>query len=92
MKPPAARKARADSIGNQTPVAMDDLVEIGVFAGPARGPSLGDTLYLKQQRIHSGKQTIVVTVPRKPSRAGIDPYRKLIERDRNDNVAVIPGG
>ena len=28
-----ASKARADSIGNQTPIAMDDLVEVGVFAG-----------------------------------------------------------
>jgi len=84
-----ASKARADSVGTQTPVAMDDDVEVGVFAGPALDGSPGDALYLKQHRIRSGKQTIVLTVPRLPTRAGIDPYRKLIERDRDDNVAAV---
>jgi hypothetical protein len=84
-----ASKARADSIGRQTPVAMDDAVEIGVFGGPKLDGSPGEPLYLEQQRIRSGKQTIVVTVPRLPTRAGIDPYRKLIDRDRDDNVAEV---
>jgi hypothetical protein len=84
-----ASKARADSVGTQTPVAMDDAVEVGVFAGAALDGSLGETLYLKQHRIRSGKQTILLTVPRLPTRAGIDPYRKLIERDRDDNVAAV---
>jgi hypothetical protein len=83
-----ASKARADSIGNQTPVAMDDLVEVGVFAGPSGDGSPGESLYLRQHRIRTGKQTIVVTVPRLPARAGIDPYHKLIERERDDNVTA----
>jgi len=87
-----ASKARADSTGNQAPVAMDDLVEVGVFAGPPRGGSPGEALYLKQHRIRAGKQTIVLTVPRLPARAGIDPYRTLIERERDDNIAEIGGG
>ena len=37
----------------------------------------------------SGKQAIVLTVPRLPSRAGVDPYRKLIERERDDNVVEV---
>ena len=84
-----ASKARADSIGRQTPVAMDELVEVGVFAGPRGSDSPGETLYLKQHRIRAGRQTIVLTVPRPPTRAGIDPYRKLIERKRDDNVAEV---
>ncbi|MDF2776202.1 MAG: Peptidase rane alanine aminopeptidase, partial [Geminicoccaceae bacterium] len=84
-----ASKARADSIGNQTPIEMDDLVEIGVFAGPPEKGSPGESLYLKQHRIRSGKQAIVLTVPRQPARAGIDPYRKFIERERDDNVGTI---
>jgi len=87
-----ASKARADSIGNQTPVAMDDLVEVGVFAGAPRDGSPGEALYLKQHRIRAGKQTIVLTVPGLPARAGIDPYRKLIERERDDNVAEVRSG
>jgi ABC-type transport system involved in multi-copper enzyme maturation permease subunit len=84
-----ASKARADSIGNQTPAEMDDLVEIGVFAGNASGKSPGESLYLKQHRIRAGKQAIVITVPSQPTRAGIDPYHKLIERQRDDNVGEI---
>jgi ABC-type transport system involved in multi-copper enzyme maturation permease subunit len=84
-----ASKARADSVGRQTPVVMDDAVEVGVFAGSPLGSSLGETLYLKQHRIRSGKQTIVLTVPRLATRAGVDPYRKLIERERDDNVAEV---
>jgi ABC-2 type transport system permease protein len=86
-----AGKARADSIGKQTPVAMNDLVEIGVFAGPPRDGSPGEALYRKQHRIRSGKQTVVITVPRLPARAGIDPNRTLIERTRDDNLAEIGG-
>jgi hypothetical protein len=67
------------------------LVEVGVFAGPPRGGSPGEALYLKQHRIRAGKQTIVLTVPRLPARAGIDPYRTLIERERDDNIAEIGG-
>ena len=70
---------------------MDDAVEVGVFAGPALDGSPGETLYLKQHRIRSGRQTIEVTVPRMPTRAGVDPYRKLIERERGDNVAEVAG-
>ena len=84
-----ASKARADSIGRETAIAMDDAIEVGVFDGPALDGSAGDPLYLKQHRIHTGKQTIVITVPRLPTRAGIDPYRKLIERERDDNIANV---
>jgi hypothetical protein len=84
-----ASKARADSIGNQTPVGMDDLVEIGVFAGAPREGAPGDALYLKQHRIRTGKQAIEITVPRRPARAGIDPHRRLIERERDDNLAEL---
>jgi hypothetical protein len=84
-----ASKAQADSVGRETPMAMNDAVEVGVFAGAPRDGSPGETLYLNQHRIRSGKQTIVLTVPRLPTRAGIDPFRKLIERDRGDNVAEV---
>ena len=69
---------------------MDDLVDVGVFAKRTGSPDgLGDTLYLKQHRIRSGKQTITVIVPRRPTQAGIDPYGKFIERVRDDNVAAV---
>jgi len=82
-----ARKTRADSIGNEVEAPMDDLVDIGVFAGD----SAGTPLHLERHRIHGGAQTIVITVPTEPARAGIDPYNRLIDRERSDNTVKIAG-
>jgi ABC-2 type transport system permease protein len=86
-----ARKVRADSLGNETEVPMDDLVEVGVFA-PSPGAGPDDAVYLHRHRIRSGRQTIRVIVPRLPSRAGLDPQRKLIQRDRGANTVGVEGG
>jgi ABC-type transport system involved in multi-copper enzyme maturation permease subunit len=83
-----AKKLRADSAGNETEVPMNDLVEIGVF-GRDDGNGPGEPLHHDRHRIRSGQQTISVTVPREPARAGIDPYRKLIDRQRNDNMVRV---
>lgn len=83
-----ARKMRADSVGKETETPMNDFVEIGVFA-PPQGDRDGEPLYLKRHRIHSGRQTIRIIVPREPAHAGIDPYRKLIDREREDNVVEV---
>ncbi len=85
-----ASKVRADSIGRQTPIAMDDLVEIGAFAPADAGSGgLGKTIYLTQHRVQSGKQTITIIVPKRPAHAGIDPYARFIQRDRDDNVKAV---
>jgi aminopeptidase N len=83
-----ARKVVADSAGVETEIAMDEWVQIGVFAPGADGDELGAPLYVQMQRIRSGEQTITVTVPRKPILAGIDPYHLLDweERDGDDNI------
>jgi hypothetical protein len=81
-----AKKMTADSVGNETEVPMNDAVEIGIFAA---GDSTAAPLYLQQHRIRSGRQTIVVTVPKEPARAGIDPEGRLIDRQREDNVVAV---
>lgn len=85
-----ARKVTVDPAGRETEVPMNEWVPIGVFA-PTRkqGEDFGETLYLRPHRIRSGRQTITVTVPRKPSDAGIDPYVVLIDTERFDNVEKV---
>jgi ABC-2 type transport system permease protein len=78
------RKVRSDSIGNDTEVPMNDLVEVGVFAAAGKGEALGRPLYLRKHRLRSGQHTITVTVPGRPARAGIDPYHKLITRHKEE--------
>lgn len=84
-----ARKMRADGRGHETEVPMDDLVEIGVFGRGEGGGGQGEPLYLERHRIRTGPQTIRITVAREPARAGIDPYRMLIDRQRDDNVKAL---
>jgi hypothetical protein len=62
-----------------------------VFAGESGAGGPGAPLYLKPHRVRGGKQTITVVVPRRPTRAGVDPYRRFIERERDDNVAPVGG-
>jgi len=66
-----ARKVVVDEAGIETEAPMDDWVEVGVFGE-------GEP-YMETHRIRSGQQTITVTAPRKPTRAGIDPENLLID-------------
>ncbi len=78
------RKMVVDEAGRETEVPMDDWLEVGVFDDAER--------YLKKHHIHSGKQTITVTVPQKPARAGIDPRHLLSdlwETDRNVKAVTV---
>ena len=84
-----ARKLVVDSAGVETPVPMDDWVEIGVFAPAEEGNGLGEPIYLQKHRIRSAEQTITVTVPRKPARAGIDPSHLLIDWEMDDNIEEV---
>jgi len=64
-----ARKVVVDESGVETEAPLDAWIEVGVFHE-------GEP-YLQKHRIRSGKQTIVVTAPQKPTRAGIDPRHLL---------------
>ncbi|HVX39903.1 MAG TPA: M1 family aminopeptidase [Gemmatimonadaceae bacterium] len=90
-----AKKLRADSLGAETEVPMNDLVDIGVFAKPPSKPDpridsqVGVPLYLAKRRVHSGAQKISVVVDQLPYRAGIDPLHKLIDRITMDNTKGV---
>ena len=71
---------------------MDEWVPVGVFAPTKeQGADFGETLYLRMHRIRSGDQTITVTVPGKPTLAGIDPHHLLDweEKEDDDNIAQV---
>lgn len=63
-------------------------MEIGVFAPAEEGNGLGEPIYVQKHRIRSAEQTITVTVPRKPARAGIDPYH-LLDWEMDDNIKEV---
>lgn len=87
-----ARKFTVDSAGKETDVPMNDLVDVGVFASPNQMVPT-DPLYFERRRLRSGRQTITVTVARKPARVGVDPYQLLLDLDANDNwegIRIVP--
>jgi ABC-type transport system involved in multi-copper enzyme maturation permease subunit len=83
-----ARKTVADSAGVERAVPMDDWIAVGVFA-PAGGRGPQAPLYLQKHRIRAGRQTITVTVPAQPARAGLDPDYLLIDLKTEDNVIDV---
>jgi hypothetical protein len=79
-----ARKVAVDEAGVETELPMDDWLEAGAFDE--------GTSSLQKFRVHSGTQTITVTVPQKPARAGIDPRHLLSDvgdTDPNSKAVTI---
>ena len=80
-----ARKLRADSIGNETKVPIDDWVDIGVYADRDEKK----LLTVKRIKIDKEKLTVSIPVDSLPAKAAVDPRRLLIERVIKDNVKTV---
>jgi ABC-2 type transport system permease protein len=83
-----AHKSVADSAGPEREVPMGEWVEIGIFAPRQEGEQLGKLLHVRKHRVRSGMQTITVTVPSRPARAGIDPYN-LLDWEEGDDIEPV---
>jgi len=82
----SAQKKQADGSGNETPMAINDLIDVGVFSGDKEHLK---ELQLGKQRLSQEKQTFEFVVNEKPTFAGIDPYNKLIDRNPGDNLIEV---
>ncbi len=82
----SAQKLRSDSVGVETPISMNDWIDVGVFADD----DMRKPLYLEKHHLADGESTVTVRVraaesDNVPIRAGVDPYHKLIDRQKTDN-------
>jgi ABC-2 type transport system permease protein len=84
-----ARKFKADAKGNETEVPVDDWIDIGAFAKPARGKKYGETLYRERMHITQRTSTFTFTTTQLPEKAGIDPFALLIDRIPDDNMRNV---
>ena len=81
-----AGKLYADGKGKETPGALDDWVEVGVFArGPSGKEADEQVLSLQRRRVTQAETKVTVVVDREPYEVGFDPYNKLIDRMPSDN-------
>lgn len=81
-----ARKVRADGNGNESPMALDDYIDIGVFTGKKDQEK---PLYLAKEKFTQEQKTFEIVVDQMPTRAGIDPYNKLVDRTADDNMIDV---
>jgi hypothetical protein len=81
-----ARKVQADGNGAESPMALADYIDIGVFDGKKNEEK---PLYMKREKLMQEHQTFTITVDKEPTRAGIDPYNKLIDRISDDNMIDV---
>ncbi|MBI3678896.1 MAG: ATP-binding cassette domain-containing protein [Acidobacteria bacterium] len=84
-----SKKFKADEKGAEKEVALNDWIEIGAFARPARGKRYGATLYRQQVKITAPRNTYTFTVGELPEKAGIDPFSLLVDRVLGDNLKKV---
>ena len=77
-----AHKIKSDGSGNETHMPLHDLIDVGAVTG--KGDS-EKPIYLQKQWISDGRQTFTFVTDQMPTRAGIDPLNKLIDRNEDDN-------
>jgi ABC-2 type transport system permease protein len=81
-----AKKFKADGNGVESPMPLNDYIDIGIFSGKKDHEK---QLYLKKEKISQETQTYEILVDEPPTRAGIDPYNKLIDRISDDNETDV---
>ena len=81
-----ARKMRANGEGAETAIPIHDLIEVGVFKGKKDSEQ---PLHTEKVWITQPHTTFEFVVNEPPTRAAIDPYSKLIDRNPEDNWADI---
>jgi hypothetical protein len=85
-----AKKLRADETGTETEIPLDMPIDVGAFLQGKSSESFDDEpILVEKQRIVSGKNVVKLLLDKKPERAGIDPYNKLIDRDPADNIIAV---
>lgn len=83
-------KLRADGDGVESEIPIDNWIDIAVFGEDEEGGDAAETvLSLEKRRIRASQVAFEIVVTRRPVRAGIDPYNKLIDRDSGDNVRPV---
>ncbi len=84
-----AEKYRADSMGRESPVALADYLDLGIFGVPEGGRKLGPALWYQRIWMDEQEKEIQVMLSEVPDQAGIDPYHFLIDRIPSDNLRKV---
>lgn len=84
-----SEKFRADSLGKESPIAINDWIEVGVFDEPLKGKKYGVPLELRRVKIKAKDNTFSFITKKQPYEGGIDPNCFLIDKTISDNVKKV---
>ncbi len=79
----ASRKIRSGELGEESEVPLSDWIDIGVL------DEKGKPLYMQKQKITQKESDFTLSVDSLPSKAGIDPWNKLVDRIPDDNTVAV---
>ena len=79
----SAGKLKADGLGVETELPLDDVIEFGV------DDKDGLPLLRERRRVARKDLTVTLVVAGRPFKAGIDPDNKLIDRKPSDNLVEV---
>lgn len=86
-----AKKLRADSLGVETEIPINDWIYIGVLGEKedVNGTMVNKELYIAKHKIDKPVMEFEIIVDELPKKAGIDPYCMLIDRNWDNNLIRV---
>jgi hypothetical protein len=78
-----AKKRKADPLGKEDDAPLHDWIDIGVLDADDA------PLFLEKKKFEQETSEFTIVVAKKPVKAGIDPYNKLIDRRPKDNAIAV---
>ena len=85
-----AKKVYSDSVGTQTTGTLNDWLEVGVLGDvEIRGIKQELPIHIEKVLISDSLATFSFIVNQKPTKAGIDPMNKFVDRDIDDNLMRV---
>ena len=83
------KKKENDGNGNETPMAMNESFDIGIFTEHPEDAQNDQVLYLKRHQFNEEKTELSLTVDKKPTMVGIDPYIYMLDQNWFENLKTV---
>lgn len=85
-----AKQFEADGQGAEHEVPLDAWFNVIVFPDEKTDVLSQTPLYEQKHRLTSGSHRLVLRVPERPGRVGVDPFHLMIDRTPDNNLYTLP--
>ncbi len=85
----SSEKFRANPMGREAPVPVNDYIDLVCFAKPTGGEKFGKQLFSQRKKIIKKENSLVFRTVELPYQVGIDPYNYIIDRFPEDNTMKV---